>query len=313
MLKALIPATLLLLATTASAQPVKPQPVHSCKGDICIDFVDLTPKFLAFEEAARNEADPDKRFAIWQEKYGFAAVPPGPKGQEMARALLDKAWPRYAAALPEIRQGAARMAPQVLSTLVEVSKLLGLEQPIDVRVVAYVGGFEDNAFTFGMNGQPVVNFPVESSPATLDLIEPHELTHAVHLKTANLPGGWERSIATTLFQEGLAMRVTQELRPGHPDSAYVSHRPGWLEEATAKKARILADMLPVLDRKDSDTVWRFTIDKGPAGIEREAYAAGWFVIGHLRDKGMSFAQIAHIPESEMPGVIRQAIAEMGVK
>lgn len=34
------------------------------------------------------------------------------------------------------------------------------------------------------------------------------------------------------------------------------------------------------------------------------------MIEHLRGKGMSLAQIARIPEAEMPAVVRRAIEEM---
>jgi len=43
-----------------------------------------------------------------------------------------------------------------------------------------------------------------------------------------------------------------------------------------------------------------TIGPGPAGLEREAYYAGWLVVGDWLAHGMSFSEIARIPEKEMP-------------
>ena len=63
----------------------------------------LTPKFLKFyDEATREAASPDQRWALWKRDYDFAAVPPTPAGQTMARQMLDRAWPRYPDALDQI-------------------------------------------------------------------------------------------------------------------------------------------------------------------------------------------------------------------
>ena len=45
---------------------------------------------------------------------------------------------------------------------------------------------------------------------------------------------------------------------------------------------------------------RFTMGKGPSGLEREAYYAGWLVVGYWLEHGTTFAEIARIPEAEMP-------------
>jgi hypothetical protein len=63
---------------------------------INLEVVDLTPRFLAFYEAAQAvDTDADVRWRLWQEHYGFAAVPPTPDGQALARRLLDEAWTAY--------------------------------------------------------------------------------------------------------------------------------------------------------------------------------------------------------------------------
>ena len=53
---------------------------------------DLSPRFLDFYAAAQG-ATPDARFGIWKDRYDFAAVPPTPQGDAIARKLLDAAWP----------------------------------------------------------------------------------------------------------------------------------------------------------------------------------------------------------------------------
>jgi hypothetical protein len=271
---------------------------------------DIAPRFLDFYEAAKDVPDADARFAIWKAKYGFAAVPPTPEGQAMARQLVDAAWPKYAAALPTIRAGAKAMRPEPLSVLQAVAAVLKPDEAVTVRVNTYVGGFEPNAFTYSMKGVPVVSVPLELSPEQRTLIFPHEMTHAVHMAIGKLSGGWERTIGTTALQEGLAMQVTREVVPGRPVTEYVSADPGWWDKVLANRKAILQGLKPDLDKKDAQTVFKYTIGDGATGLHREAYATGWFVVERLRKDGMSLAQIARIPEADMPAVVGRAIDEI---
>src|SRR5665213_659818 len=73
---------------------------------------DLTPKFLTFyNEAVKEHASPERRWELWKKDYDFAAVPPTPEGEEMAKKLLNNAWSRYPAVLDRIRKGAAGLTP----------------------------------------------------------------------------------------------------------------------------------------------------------------------------------------------------------
>ena len=299
-----------MLAAPAAADRLPA--VRSEQGDasLHVEVVDITPRFLAFYDAARGVADPAARFALWQEHYGFAAVPPGPRGEEMARRLLDQGWSRYEAGLPTIRLGAAAFGSDPIDTLRAIARLLEADRPLNVRLVAYVGAFDGNAFTAGAGGAPTVNFPVEMDAEARRPIMAHEFTHAVHIQLAGLSGGWERSIAETLMQEGLAVHTSREVVPGRPLTAYIEHQPGWWARAGERKAAILRGILPALESKDGETVFRFTMGTGPGGIDREAYAAGYWVVEQLRAEGMTLGQIARIGEADMARVARGAIERM---
>lgn len=102
-------ALLTLLFTSLNRQPPSTDPPVS----VTID--DRSPKFLAFySKATAENADEAERWKLWKEMYHFAAVPPTPEGEQMARKMLDQAWPRYAVALPRIRTGAAVFHPSQL-------------------------------------------------------------------------------------------------------------------------------------------------------------------------------------------------------
>ena len=139
---------------------------------------DLTPKFLTFYDSATKEhADGAKRWELWRELYGFAAVPPGPDGETMARKMLDTAWPRYASALSVIRKGAGGIQPPPQKILQSVADLLDASVPVKATLVVFVGDFSSNAFTAPGGDGLSVAIPVEGVGAALSMT--HEFTHVV--------------------------------------------------------------------------------------------------------------------------------------
>ncbi len=276
--------------------------------DPVLTIRDLSPKFLEFyRTATAQHADEERRFQLWKQMYGFAAVPPTPEGDQMARRILDDAWPRYARALDAIRTGGAALQPPPAEVLKAVARLLQADVPIRATLLLFVGGFDNNAFTApGEGGIPTVAIPVEGKP--LNLVLPHEFTHVVEGEQAHLSFGWERSVAHTIFTEGLAMRATQKLRPGLPEKTYVGEfTPNWFARAASKRSEILADIAPHLEQSDAKAVMRYTMGTGGAGVEREAYYAGWLVIGDLLDHGWAFPQLARVKDAEMASAVKTSL------
>ena len=274
-----------------------------------VEVMNLVPKFLNFYEKAQA-SDADERWALWEEHYNFAAVPPGDEGRKMARAMLVEAWSQYGEIIPRLQEWTPD-EQRVEKMLHEVKRILGCEEDILVTIVYFVGAFEENPFVAPLgDGRLALCLPVETGAS--DIFLAHELTHIVHAKTANLSMAWERSIGSTVLQEGLAMRVSQALVPGHADEEYVEHTEGWLEAVTAKKAEILQSISLHLEESKSETVIKFTFGPGEAGLEREAYYAGWVVVDAMLKEGSSFMEIASIQEVEMTEVVRKSIEEIVV-
>ncbi|MDP9120296.1 MAG: hypothetical protein M3O15_02850 [Acidobacteriota bacterium] len=288
------------LAAAAPPRAAEPAPPKALPA-LQMTLTDLSPKFLAFYAAAeREKAPPDRRWELWKKMYDFAAVPPTPEGDAIARRLLDQAWPRYPAVMARIRAGGGPILPEARAALRSVAGLLRPEVPIDVRLLVYVGALEGNAFTMADHGKITTAIPVESAPGPRALVMTHELTHAVEIGMGSLAGGYERTIGAVAVPEGLASRVTQKLFPGRPDAESIEYTPGWLAKAGKRQAEILKGIRPFLTSRKPDDIMRFTMGTGPAGLEREAYYAGWVVVGYWLSHGMSFADVARIPEAEMP-------------
>lgn len=278
---------------------------------VSITVKDLTPKFLTFYYVAKSaHLSPDQRFKLWKQDDGFAAVPPTPQGDQIARKLLDAAWSKYPSALKQIEKGAAGIQPSPQATLQRVANLLQASKPVHITLVAYVGGFEGNAFTVGGPKGVTVALPVEEPVHELGPAMTHEFTHAVVIAMGYSSGGWVRTIGETVLQEGLAMRVTQHFYPDRPAKSFVEmpSEPGWLVRSNRLEPEILCDVKAALRSDKSSDVMRFTMGTGPSGIDREAYYAGWKVVGYWLSHGLTYADIARIPEAEAPARVGAAIA-----
>jgi hypothetical protein len=287
-----------------SATQVSPQTAR-------LTVTDLSPRFIAFYDSAQAaKLDPSERWAMWKRLYGFAAVPPTAFGDSLARRLLDSAWTRYPGALPRIRRGVASFGVDPNAQLQRVVSLLGCGETTRVRLVAFVGEFEDNAFAYSTNGVPTIAIPVEAGDPLTSMI--HEFTHAVHRSSgcADFKTGYGQSLGELVVSEGVAMRVVQTLVPGRPEYTYVAHSQEWLDTARARRKAILNGIRDHAADAGADAVQRFTFGDGTTGLSREAYYAGWEIVGELLRSGLSFHDIATSPPSHFGVLIGQAVASL---
>jgi len=277
-----------------------------------LDIDDRVPKFQTFyADATARPADADARFKLWQDEDGLAAVPPGPDGDAMARQLLDSAWPRYPALVPQLAALTKTAEDQGNASFDRINSLLDTKDvPIHTRLILYVGQFDNNAFTMpAMDGKPVtVLMPVEN--AILKVALAHELTHSVHIQLANVKNSFGAPVGETMFLEGLAMRTSQAAVPGLPETAYTQIDPDdhWLANCYAKKDSVLKDIVSDLDRSGREIAMKYTFGQGNNGMQREAYCAAWILMGKLIASGRTLPELARIPEGRMVDTIRAAMA-----
>ncbi|MFE8699767.1 DUF2268 domain-containing putative Zn-dependent protease [Cytobacillus sp. FJAT-54145] len=274
-----------------------------------IELINLVPKFLDFYKRADIEGiDSEDRWDLWKEHYNFAAVPPGDEGRKMARVLLDNAWGNYAQKINFIKS----WEPEHKSVdhyLAKVKSLLGCQKPIKLVLIYFVGGFENNAFVAPYDKERVaLCLPIECGDS--DILLSHELTHVVHSTTANLTAEWERTIASTILQEGLATQVSKHLVPGKKDHCYIEHKEGWFDSCKSNRTEILKGLFPYLDDSSSETITRFTFGTGTTNNEREVYFVGWEIVKFLLEEGITFEEIARVQEVDIPNYLREVYPKL---
>lgn len=274
-----------------------------------IKVINMVSRFLDFyQKATEAELVEEERFQLWQEEVNFAALPPGESREMRARQLLKDAWERYATEIDHLKQWEPN-EQQIHATVSQVKQLLGYEAPLDFVVIYFVGGFDNNPFVAPYDDERLaLCLPVENGEDAIYLV--HELTHIVHSHTAQLTANWERSIASLVIQEGLAMQVSKRLIPKRADEAYTEYTAGWLQSCHAHRESILKGIMPFLSQETNEVVEQFTFGKGTTGHEREAYYVGWEVVGALLAEGVSFRDIAALREEDLPQSVEEVILSL---
>jgi len=268
-------------------------------------------RFEAFyAHATMRPSDSNSRFSLWQKEDGLAAVPPGAAGDAMARRLLDAAWDKYPALMPRLPTLNAEAGRTARDLFDRDNELLETGTDIiRVRLVLYVGQFDDNAYTMpALNDKPpTVLMPVESP--MINLLLAHELTHAIHLQLAGIKNSFGAPVGETMFMEGLAMHTARRAVPGLSDAAYTEmpDDKGWFARCSARKDAVLKGIYSDLDRSGPDIAMKYTFGRGNTGMSREAYCAAWFATGKLLNSGKTLAGLARVPEGKMVATIRSAM------
>ncbi|WP_221090070.1 hypothetical protein [Deinococcus aquaedulcis] len=260
------------------------------------ELLDLTPRFQTFYALAQHQT-PGDRWALWREHYGFAAVPPTPEGQAAARRLLDGAWDRYAT-LPAALDGEVqRLSQQASAASRRLEALFGTGTP-PYRLVTFVGDFQGNAFVAGDS----LCMPVEMPASWAAPILTHELTHLFHHSLSGGAGEWRRPLAALIVEEGLACRTVAALHPEVALDLQVGE-PSWLQACERHQAELLADARSLLASDDDETLLRFLQPHPTLGLERTAYALGWWLVGAWLARGNTLAELARVPAAELPALV----------
>jgi hypothetical protein len=112
-------------------------------------------------------------------------------------------------------------------------------------------------------------------------------------------GSWNnQSVASAVFTEGLATRVTEHLNPGFPANIYTTSSSAWLERCKVSLPEVLRELREHGADLGAQAVSKFTYGTGTAGIDREVYCGGWFVVGRMLSDGISFITLGRMTQAE---------------
>lgn len=311
-----------LVANRAPAWPVALGAVAAClllyfpvlhagnAGAEDLHVQNLAPKFLKFYAAAGSASITEaQRWELWRKDYGVAAVPPTPAGLALARRQLDRVWNRYGKLVPAVdarEQSAERDAKEMQPRVKALLGARGADTP--VNLVLFVGQFDGNEFTVPPRrpgDAPTVAMPIETHDIRYALAQ--ELMHAVQIDVDGLRNGFNAPLGETVLTVGLAMRGTESILPGAPESLYTWRSTRWLARCNRDSRAILRGIRPYLSKADSDTTTRFTYGSGTTGLKSEAYCAGWILMGGLLARGHAFPELARIPEANMTGFAKASL------
>ena len=200
------------------------------------------------------------------------------------------------------------MFPAPLPLLEEVAILLGARETVHIKLVAFVGTFHREAFAAGLkDGVSTIAIPIEDSDAFHALDLTHEFTHAVQMQQGQWSG---QSVASTLYTEGLATRVTEHLQPGSSANVYLADTPEWYTQCSLKLPEVLTDLRAHLAEEGAEASSHFTFGTGQAGLKREAYCGGWFVVGKLLQDGQTFAQLGALSRPDAEKMVARTIDDL---
>jgi uncharacterized protein YjaZ len=149
--------------------------------------------------------------------------------------------------------------------------------------------------------------PLEDSDQDHALDMTHEFTHAVQMQEGDWHG---QSVASAVFAEGLAMRVTEHLHPGFPADIYTTSSPVWLEKCKTSLPQVLDDLREHGADPGAQAVSKFIYGTGPTGIDREVYCGGWFVVGRMLSDGVSFSTLGRMTQAEAEARIAATIGSL---
>ncbi|QNM98150.1 hypothetical protein [Chitinimonas koreensis] len=274
-----------LSAPTVQAATAKPAAQQQSVA-LDVKVRDLSPRFLEFYETAGKpapapadanapvESEGDRRWRLFKRDYDFSAQP----DEAAARAALEAAWPRYAAALPRIEAGFDGIASEPTTLIDQLSKQFFLGQPMSLRLVTYVGAFEGKVWSRAEPDALNVYLPLEVDAAARALPTARVLGGAILAKSAGW-GAQPRNLAEQVIAEGVLAQALRTVVPGRPLEAYLDLS---AEELAQARAALKTDFRALQDKLadgSADTLALYAGDK-----RATARLAGWLLVERFQVK-----------------------------
>gem|GEM_PF-3816709 len=263
----------------------------------------MLDRFLFFyDKASLENADPERRYELWKEHYGFTFVPPGYEKDQFEREMLNYAWDKYSLVYDRIKY--FEMDEVNLQELVTpVKQALQYDEPISLTLLFFVGTFETEPFILEQDHEYTLCFPIETEWNEFKLLQ--EIVRVVHCCKSGLAPSQTRTLAQLIFQEGIALHTARQLMSKQANT--ITELLWSREKCSREPNRIMINIIPHLSRTDYEALFSFTKGTGASGYEKEANFTGWIVIKHLLDNGRTVGDLASVPKEDVDTFVERSL------
>jgi hypothetical protein len=278
---------------------------------------DLTPEFWRFWDAAQNQPTA-RQEQLWQERYVASHQRVFDDLATPCKDQFDADWFRanYLKDLPRIVPALRSMVAELPRQLDQANRRFVKTFP-DMRwsgdVYVMAAGFCFNGRAQKIQGRDAVLFGVDTMVALgqKDLIPTmhHELFHRYHREFFDFEGSSGYPLWTTLWAEGLATYVSEELNPAASETDLGMVPLGMARKVDNRRAELAADFLRRFEstaEKDATVYFNDTNSQDAFVPARAGYQLGVLVVREL-SKRESLQTMAHWSQAEAKPKIRAAL------
>lgn len=220
------------------------------------------------------ESESDRRWRLFKKIYNVSAH----EDDAATRAALEAAWPRYAAALPQINTGFDGIAAEPADAIDALSAQYFLDKPFSVRWITYVGAFEGRVWSQETDGIVNVNLPLEVDAKTRALPLHRILSKVMQDKNAHF-GSQPRNLAELLISEGVQAHVLRSTVPGHTVETYLNLSTEQVAQVNINRKATISTIITKLGDGSAATLANYTGEQ----LAQTRYV-GWLLVDYLVKK-----------------------------
>lgn len=301
--------SLLLCVSPALAAPAASFTIH-----------DFTPEFWEFWRAAEDQPV-ERQAELWQSMYvaKHQAVFDDLAGP--CNDQYDPAWakahyfPGLPGIVPALRDATRNLRERLAASQAKFLNMFpDMQWAGDVYVMASGYCFTGRAQSIQGRGAILLGMDAAVALGLKDLTPTmaHELFHRYHQPYFDFRASSNYPLWTSLWAEGLAQYVAEELNPSASDVDLVRVPIGMVQQVDSKRQELAADFLKRFDsteETDAKIYFNDIDSKDPLVPARAGYQLGVLIVREL-SKQYSIQTLAHWSQSEARPKIRDALTNI---
>lgn len=250
--------------------------------------------------AAPAESETDRRWRLFKHDYNFTAQ----ADDTAARAALEAAWPKYAAAMDSIGKGFDAIAGEPTPIIDTISKQLYLSKQLTVRLVYYVGTFDGKVWSKSEGDITNIYLPLEVAPAVRDVPMARTIAR-LEMDQVAVFGNHPRNLAELVIAEGALAQTVRKAVPNQSVEAYLDLTP---EQLAAVKASAKADFSAILGKLENGSADTLAEYSGPKLAQ--ARYAGWMLADAQLKKNARIEDMIRQKPTDLVKALRQSLAAL---